>query len=187
MGKRFGVVVIVMLATCAALSAPTTQPATRPATRPAPATQPAVKLPGKIVYVCDGRGIMLNMWGVLRDDVESAVGRLKPGQKFNIVVYRDGAGRSTGTIAKEMGLSPAVIRGVVRRHGTRNLRAGDAIMAAIVAEMDRRGMTAYGLGQLVGSPPTLGTIYEWMRGESTPSTPVASRLLEALGLGIGPK
>jgi len=120
----------------------------------------------------------------LDDLPRPAAGSPLPAETVAHIVARHRADRSTGTIARELGLDTSTVRAVIRRNSDARLRPGDDIMQAIRAEMDRRGLTAYGLAQLVSPPPTQTMLYEYLRGEKSPTTPVASRILESLGLEI---
>lgn len=109
--------------------------------------------------------------------------REKPGklsqEDITHILARSAAGRSASTIAKEMEKSRSVVAGVIERRA--KVRDGDDIMRAVSDEMQRRGLTAHGLSQLVAPPPTREMLYEYLRGASSPSTVVASRILTALG------
>lgn len=107
-----------------------------------------------------------------------------PRETIDHILARSKAGRSPGTIARELGVAVESVRSVIRRHPAPKLREGDEIMRAIVAEMERRGLTAHGLAQLIEPPPTRETLYEYMRGDSSPTTPTASRILVALNLVV---
>lgn len=107
-----------------------------------------------------------------------------PAETIAHILQRFRAGRSTGTIARELNLGVSTVSAVVRRNPNRRLPAGDEIMQAVASEMERRGLTAAGLAKLVTPPPTPEAIVKYMRGEASPSTPVASRILAALGLEI---
>lgn len=60
----------------------------------------------------------------------------------------------------------------------------DRIHAAIKAEVDRRELSAYRLAQMCDGKPNKESIARYLRGSSSLTSPMLSRVLGALGLSI---
>jgi hypothetical protein len=61
-----------------------------PAAAGSPAGPMTTSQRGKIVFLCDATGTMINKFALLRAELTKAIDNLKPGQSFNIVFFFDG-------------------------------------------------------------------------------------------------
>lgn len=107
-----------------------------------------------------------------------------PAETIAHILARSRANRSVGTIAREVEMNESAVRQILKRHPRTKVRPGDSIMAAIVREMEQRGLSAHGLAELVQPPPTSEVLHNCLRGDSPMITWIASRILEALGLEV---
>ena len=110
--------------------------------------------------------------------------RVLPGETVAHILARHRGGRDAGTIARELQIDATTVRAVIRRNSDVKLRPDDTIMRAIKREMARRGIGPGKFVELLPPPPTRETVYQYLSGERSPGSEIASRMLAALDLRI---